>query len=93
MDAHVSTANEVGSRPFNNLLRRLSVADYALIAPYLATEEAAANELLYNPGDDVQVVVGELAPLLLDLALQLLPAPFDAILVHAAVPWLAMSVR
>ena len=56
MDAHVSTANEVGSRPFNNLLRRLSVADYALIAPYLATEEAAANELLYNPGDDVQVV-------------------------------------
>jgi DNA-binding transcriptional regulator YhcF (GntR family) len=43
-------------RPFNNLLRRLSASDFALIAPYLAHEEAAANELLYNPGDDVEIV-------------------------------------
>src|SRR3979490_2976689 len=43
-------------RPFNNLLRRLSASDFALIAPYLAHEEAGANELLYNPGDDVEIV-------------------------------------
>jgi hypothetical protein len=43
-------------RPFNNLLRRLNASDFALIAPYLAQEEARANDLLYNPGDDVGVV-------------------------------------
>src|SRR3982075_847365 len=43
-------------RPFNNLLRRLNTSDFALIAPYLAHEEAGANELLYNPGDDVEIV-------------------------------------
>jgi Crp-like helix-turn-helix domain len=43
-------------RPHNNLLRRLNQADFALIAPYLEREEAAADELLYDPGDDVDVV-------------------------------------
>jgi len=43
-------------RPNNNLLRRLSAGDFALIAPHLAHEEAKANELLYNPGDDVEIV-------------------------------------
>jgi DNA-binding transcriptional regulator YhcF (GntR family) len=43
-------------RPFNNLLRRLNASDFALIAPHLAREEAKANDLLYNPGDDVEVV-------------------------------------
>ena len=43
-------------RPFNNLLRRLSASDFALIAPHLVHEEAGANELLYNPGDDVEIV-------------------------------------
>jgi DNA-binding transcriptional regulator YhcF (GntR family) len=43
-------------RPFNNLLRRLSASDFALIEPHLTHEEAAANELLYNPGDDVEIV-------------------------------------
>ncbi|MDI4237576.1 Crp/Fnr family transcriptional regulator [Bradyrhizobium sp. 31Argb] len=43
-------------RPFNNLLRRLSDADYGLIAPHLARAEANANDLLYNPGDDVETV-------------------------------------
>ena len=43
-------------RPFNNLLRRLSAGDFALIAPHLAQEEASANDLLYNPGDDVEIV-------------------------------------
>jgi hypothetical protein len=56
MDAHIARASDVASRPHNNLLRRLSEADYALIAPHLAADEAAANELLYNPGDNVQIV-------------------------------------
>ena len=43
-------------RPYNNLLRRLSPADYALIAPHLVEDEAAPNDLLYRPGDDVQIV-------------------------------------
>src|ERR1700759_192140 len=47
---------EAGERPFNNLLRHLSKADFALIAPNLATEEAEAGELIYNPGDDVETV-------------------------------------
>ncbi|MCK1714970.1 MULTISPECIES: Crp/Fnr family transcriptional regulator [unclassified Bradyrhizobium] len=56
MDARTGKAIEVSSRPTNNLLRRLSQADYALLAPHISVENAAANELLYNPGDDVQVV-------------------------------------
>src|SRR3982074_2587846 len=47
--------NDIG-RPFNNLLRRLSASDFALIAPHLAHEVAKANDLLYNPGDDVEIV-------------------------------------
>jgi hypothetical protein len=43
-------------RPYNNLLRRLSAADFALIAPHLSQEEVAAGDLLYSPGDDVQTV-------------------------------------
>jgi hypothetical protein len=43
-------------RPFNNLLRRLSASDFALIAPHLVHEEARAGDLLYNPGDDVEIV-------------------------------------
>jgi Crp-like helix-turn-helix domain len=43
-------------RPNNNLLRRLSPADFALIAPHLVPEEAAASTLLYNPGDNVDTV-------------------------------------
>jgi Crp-like helix-turn-helix domain len=43
-------------RPDNNLLRRLNAGDFALIAPHLVVGEAKANELLYNPGDDVDTV-------------------------------------
>jgi DNA-binding transcriptional regulator YhcF (GntR family) len=46
----------VGDRPFNNLMRHLNDADFALIAPHLAYEEAKANDLLYNPGDNVEMV-------------------------------------
>jgi hypothetical protein len=45
-----------GDRPFNNLLRRLNETDFALIAPHLAQERAGTNDLLYNPGDDVETV-------------------------------------
>ena len=43
-------------RPDNNLLRRLSLGDFALIAPHLVLQETGANHLLYNPGDDVEIV-------------------------------------
>jgi Crp-like helix-turn-helix protein len=48
-------AAEVNDRPYNNLLRRLSRTDFGLIEPYLSQHQAAANELLYNPGDDVDI--------------------------------------
>ncbi|THD65159.1 MAG: Crp/Fnr family transcriptional regulator [Bradyrhizobium sp.] len=49
-------AQSNGERPSNNLLRRLNASDFALIAPHLAHEEAAPDDLLYNPGDDVEIV-------------------------------------
>ena len=56
MDARTGNPNDVGNRPYNNLLRRLSAADFAQLAPYITLEDTAANDLLYSPGDDVQVV-------------------------------------
>jgi hypothetical protein len=56
MVAPGGTASNGLDRPFNNLLRRLSARDFALIAPHLAPEEAVAGDLLYNPGDDVEIV-------------------------------------
>ena len=47
---------DVTDRPFNNLLRRLNSHDYALLAPHLTADEAKPGDLLYNPGDDVQIV-------------------------------------
>src|ERR1700681_4151946 len=49
-------AAKAADRPFNNLLRRLNDADFALIAPYLAREEGNPNDLLYSPGDNVEIV-------------------------------------
>jgi hypothetical protein len=43
-------------RPVNNLLAVLRDGDYALISPYLREEQRSANDLLYNPGDNVDVV-------------------------------------
>jgi hypothetical protein len=43
-------------RPFNNLLRRLNAADFALIAPHLAAVDANPHDLIYNPGDAVEIV-------------------------------------
>src|SRR5947209_9513621 len=50
--------NVVGGsdRPYNNLLRRLSAADFGLIAANPVPSEAKPNELLYSPGDDVEIV-------------------------------------
>jgi DNA-binding transcriptional regulator YhcF (GntR family) len=42
--------------PDNNLLRALHDADYALIAPHLFNRVSNVNEVLYNPGDNVEVV-------------------------------------
>src|SRR6266567_6762671 len=55
MDARTGNPNDVSNRPYNNLLRRLNPADFALLAPYITLEDTAANDLLYSPGDDVQV--------------------------------------
>jgi len=43
-------------RPYNNLLRVLRPADYAVIAPHLFASEHSINDVLYNPGDDVDIV-------------------------------------
>jgi DNA-binding transcriptional regulator YhcF (GntR family) len=56
MPAPHGPAPDNTTRPYNNLLRRLSTADYALVAPHLAFAEASANDLLYSPGDDVEIV-------------------------------------
>src|SRR4051812_31352401 len=49
-------AAKADERPFNNLLRRLNDADFALIAPHLVSEDAGPNDLLYRPGDNVEIV-------------------------------------
>jgi hypothetical protein len=43
-------------RPDNNLLRALRRPDYALIAPHLFTRTSNVSDVLYNPGDNVEVV-------------------------------------
>lgn len=43
-------------RPVNNLLGSLRESDYALISPHLEEEHASAGDLLYNPGDNVEIV-------------------------------------
>ena len=42
-------------RPANNLLRHLSESDFDLLAPHLERGELASNQVLYHPGDDVDV--------------------------------------
>jgi len=52
----VSSEPPGNGRPYNNLLRTLREADYALLAPRLSEIESATDELLYAPGDNVDVV-------------------------------------
>jgi DNA-binding transcriptional regulator YhcF (GntR family) len=47
-------AAEINDRPFNNLLRRLNRADFALIEPHLTQTSAEPSELLYDPGANVE---------------------------------------
>src|SRR5689334_6972413 len=42
-----------------------------------------AFELVTSPVDDIKVVISELAPLFLDLALYLLPVAFNSVPIHA----------
>jgi len=44
------------SRPFNNLLCALREPDYALIAPGLFAAQHSVGDVLYNPGEDVEIV-------------------------------------
>jgi len=43
-------------RPANNLLSRLHPDDFALLEPRLQMETRKASDLLYNPGDNIEVV-------------------------------------
>src|SRR5215469_8256357 len=56
MLARLDAAAEITDRPYNNLLRRLDRADFALIEPNLAQVQARTNDLLYNPGANVETV-------------------------------------
>jgi DNA-binding transcriptional regulator YhcF (GntR family) len=56
MTARSGNGADRSDRPYNNLLRRLSAGDFALLAPHLTQEEAGPGDLLYNPGDDVEIV-------------------------------------
>jgi DNA-binding transcriptional regulator YhcF (GntR family) len=49
-------------RPYNNLLKRLSASDFASIAPYLTPWDGQPGDLLYSPGDDVEVVHFPIGP-------------------------------
>src|SRR5579871_1502969 len=57
------------TRPYNNLLRVLRPADYALIAPSLFAAQRSVNDVLYNPGDDVDVVHFPCGPAMLSFVI------------------------
>jgi CRP-like cAMP-binding protein len=52
----LKTPQQNNSRPANNLLRRMNDQDFGLISTFLETQQAGSEELLYNPGDDVDTV-------------------------------------
>lgn len=45
-----------GRRPANELLQKLSSADFALISPYLEPFDGAADRILHNAGEQVDTV-------------------------------------
>jgi hypothetical protein len=45
-----------------------------------------SDKLILLPGDDIEVVVGQLAPLFLHLSPELFPVPFDLIPIHDLPP-------
>jgi hypothetical protein len=48
--------SDADKRPANNLLRRLRSSDFALLVPHLEQHRWRGADLLYNPGDDVELV-------------------------------------
>jgi hypothetical protein len=52
----ISRPIDSGQRPHNNLLRRLRDVDFALIADDLDRCDLEEDTLIYNPGDEVEVV-------------------------------------
>src|SRR5204862_204609 len=59
-------------------------ADLILLMPVALLDPAF--ELIAPTVDHVEIIVGQLAPLLLDLAFDLLPVPFDSVPVHLESP-------
>src|SRR5204863_8819109 len=49
-----------------------------------------AHELVTLPGKLVELVIGQLAPALLERALHLLPVPGDGVPIHVRFPWWMM---
>lgn len=49
-------ASGANDRPANNLLRTLRPSDYSLLEPHFQHWESPAHELLYNPGDNVDII-------------------------------------
>ena len=59
MDSVLSKTHEISEierRPANNLLRRLHPDDYALISSRLTEKERIPGDLLYNPGQNVELI-------------------------------------
>jgi CRP-like cAMP-binding protein len=52
----VKTQESTDTRPCNHLLRRLRPDDFALLAPHLEERVRPVGDLLYNPGDNVDLV-------------------------------------
>src|SRR5205085_12704418 len=58
-----------------------------LVPRHAVTLLQTAGEFRALALDHVHVVVGELAPFLLNLALELFPVAFDAVPIHRLLPW------
>jgi CRP-like cAMP-binding protein len=52
----VKPQESTNTRAYNNLLRRLRPDDFALLAPHLEERVRPVGDLLYNPGDNVELV-------------------------------------
>src|SRR5262245_44902867 len=65
--------------PVLELLLRFVLADAVSFLAF-------SGQLVPFAGDDVKIIVGELAPLLFDFALELFPVPFYAIPIHGLFP-------
>jgi hypothetical protein len=54
--ASQATEQPADERPANNLLRALRASEYALVGPHLVECWCDADDLLYRPGDNIDVV-------------------------------------